>query len=629
MLQKMRDKSQGLLAKIIIGAVVVTLTMFGFGAFTAFVSNDPPVASVNGDDITRDELRLETERQRQRILNQMGEGADPDLIDMASLSGSVLDNLINRSLMRQAADDMNLAVSDAEVDRFIRENPQFQVDGRYDPAMVERVLRSIGHTPMSFRHDFKDSLRMAQLNEAVVDTGLVIDWELRQMAALLGQTRDIAFLSFDPEDYAGEVELADDAVETYYQANASEFMTRETADFAYVALSIADLADESIDVTPADIETRYQENLAAFEAVDERRVSHILLEVNAERDEDAAFELAESIRDRIAQGEAFSDLAREYSDDPGSAEAGGDLGYAARGAYVPEFEDAVWTMDVGTVSEPVRTEFGVHVIEVTDVRAPEYPTLDEARDEIVAELRREGAATRYAEQVREMDRLAFEFEGLDAIVEGLGLEVITADGVSRTDSEGPFSNARLRDAAFSEEVLEQGFNSPVVDLGDRAYVVRVIEQHLPEQKPLEAVAQEIETLLRNREAQDLAAAEADRAYRDLLDGAASSAVSDTFGQEWVVLSNSRRQTPGVDPAITREAFALPRPTGSDRSVGSVRTGSGVEVVVTVTAVRPGDYAALTESERNGLRQQLERTTGERDFGGLFENLRETASIERG
>jgi peptidyl-prolyl cis-trans isomerase D len=219
-------------------------------------------------------------------------------------------------------------------------------------------------------------------------------------------------------------------------------------------------------------------------------------------------------------------------------------------------------------------------------------------------------------------------DGLAGLADHFGLTVERAMGITRAESEGPFANVRLRNAAFSEDVLDQGFNSAVVDLGDRATAVRLIERHLPELKPLAEVSEEIRTVLTVREAQDQAADAASAAYQALIDGAASSKIAAEHQAEWVVLSKSRRQRPGVDPAITREAFRLPRPVGTDRAVGSTRTSSGVEVVITVTAVAEGDYGALTESERRGLRDQLVRSAGERDFGSLFQDLRDAASIDR-
>ncbi|TDJ25978.1 MAG: hypothetical protein E2O58_01930 [Gammaproteobacteria bacterium] len=630
MLQKMRDSAQGFVGKMVGGVIIVVLTMFGFGAFTAFVNDDPAVASVNGEDISRAELGLEIERQRRRILNQMGEGADPDLIDVVSLQGSVLESMINRTLLSQAADDMRLTVAESEVDVYFRENPQFQVAGQYEPALVRRVLNSLGHTPTSFRRDLKRSLRMAQLNGALTTTTLVTDWETRQLAALLSQTRDIAFLSFDPLELEAGIELDEQAVEDYYLANEADFMTTESIDVVYVSLTLADLlADESIDVSADAIQASYQESLEAFERVDERRASHILLEVNAARDEAETLGLAESILERVEQGEAFAELARELSEDPGSAESGGDLGFVAKGAFVPEFEAAMWALEIGTVSQPVRSEFGVHLILVTEARTPEYPEFEAVRDAIESTLRAAQAATLYAERVRRMDELAFEMtDGLDGLADHFGLTVERATGITQAGTEGPFANARLRNAAFSEDVLDQGFNSAVVDLGDRATVVRLTEQHLPELKPLAEVSDEIRAVLIAREAQDRAADAAHTAYQALIDGAASSLVAAESQAKWVMLSKSRRQSPSVDPAITREAFRLPRPMGIDRAVGSTRTGSGVEVVITVTAVKEGDYGALTEVERSRLRAQLSRNAGDRDFGSLFQDLRDAASIDR-
>ena len=246
MLQKMRDHSQSTATKILLGLLIIVFTMFGFGAFEAFMTSDPPAAKVNGTDISQAQLAMETERQKQRILSQMGEKANPDLIDETRLKKSVLDGLINQTILMESAKDMGLRVPESEVDRAIVENPQFMSGDKFDADVYRRLLANAGHTPMTFKAELTNNFTLAQLTGAVRETPFVTDGEVRDVARLVTQTRDVAYLIFTPEQFEGAVTVSDDDVDAYYQAHLSEFLTVDTVDVDYVRLSLADLAkDES------------------------------------------------------------------------------------------------------------------------------------------------------------------------------------------------------------------------------------------------------------------------------------------------------------------------------------------------------------------------------------------------
>ncbi|HET6470632.1 MAG TPA: SurA N-terminal domain-containing protein [Pseudomonadales bacterium] len=629
MLQKMREQSQSVATKVLLGLLIIVFTMFGFGAFEAFIKTDPPAAKINGVKISQAQLAMETDRQKQRILAQMGDNANPDLIDPNRLRKSVLDGLINQSILLQSAKDMGLRVSDAEVDRVIVENPQFQVNAKFDPDLYRRLIANAGHTPMSFRTELTNSYTVTQLTNAVRETPFVTDDEVRDVARLLTQRRDIAFLAFAPEKFEEGITIGDDDVNAYYQSHLPEFMTEDTVDVDYVQLSLQELAkDPAFAPTDDQVAARYEADSKAFKPTERRQVEHILLQVNDSRTEDAAIKELAAIKDRIAHGERFEDIARKVSEDPGSAKSGGDLGFVARGGLDPDFEKAAWALGVNEVSDPVRSSAGVHLIKVVAIRADQYPAIEKVRDQIVAELREQAADEKYRAKITELDQLAFETpDDLTHLAEVSQLPIKTATGITQSKGTAPFDVQSLRNAAFGDDVVGRGFNSRVIEVDKNAYVLRVKEHRPPVERALADVSATIRQKLVKEAAADRAREAAASALGRVAKGDPSALIAADAKIDWQVVPNATRGVTGVDREILKAAFDLARP-GDTPSATSVDLANGTVAVVTVTAVKDGDYGVLTETDRASVRAQLERRVGSEEFAGLFITLRDSASIER-
>lgn len=630
MLQKMRDNAQGTAAKILLGLLVITFTIFGFGAFQAFVETDPPAAKVNGEKISRGALEAEVERQRMRMLAQMGQNANPDLIDTARLHKSVLDGLINRKLILETADSMGLRVSEADVDRAIMENPQFRVNNKFDPELYKRLVANTGQSTLGFKEEMTNNITLVQLNGAMTETPFLTDQEARDIARLLTQKRDFAYLVFAPEKYKAEVTIADEAVASYYQSHLPDFMTDDMVDVDYVQLSLAEMARaKEFEPSEEQIVAQYDTDRKAFQPAEQRHIEHILLQVNATRTEDAAREQMAAIRERIAKGEKFEDIARAVSEDSGSAPSGGDLGFVARGALVPEFEQSAWALAPNEISEPVRTEFGVHLIKLVAVKTDEYASLDAMRSEITERLRRQSADEKYRAKIRELDELAFESpDGLDQLAQSSGLTVQHVKGVTQNAGAAPFDHPELRTAAFADDVVARGLNSRVIEVDGTAYVLRVADHHPPAQRELADVSSGIRDLLITEAATDRARQLVDEALGRVSAGEGSATVAAAYGLDWKIAAGATRTTPGYEREVIDAAFELPRPTPDVRSVTSANLGDGKMAVVQVTAVKDGDFGALTEQDRTTIRSQLARRMGIEEFDALFSTVRNSASIDR-
>lgn len=627
MLQQMRDQARGVFGWIILGAIVVVLTLFGFGAFTAFVSSEPTVAEVGDAEITRSELEQGIDRQRRQLLAAMGPDVDPALLDDARLGDRVLDNLVARRLLLEGARTAGMVVAEREVDRMIVGMDEFQTEGRFDPERFRFVLGSAGMTPPGFRRALTDDLLIGQLAGGLGDSAFITQRELADMAALLLQQRDAAWLRFDPQLFVEQVEVDDSLLRDFYERHLDDYFAEEEVRVRYVMLERDAIIDD-VDISDAAVRGAYERELEAFEAQERRRASHILISRGEERSEAEALAKAEDLRERIMAGEGFAELAREHSDDAGSAPDGGDLGMAGRDTFVPAFERALFSLaEVGEVSEPVVTQFGVHLIRLEEIASSDPPSFERRRPALLARLQEESAQVRFSELRQELDALAFETPDLEEPAATLGLEIREAGPFTRAGGEGIFANQALLDAAFSPEVLEEGYNSSAIDLGDGVVVVlRVAERDPAHQRDFDEVADQVRRDFVATQSQRLAREAAETALMRLQEGAATGTIAGLYGLDWQRQDGLTRDDASVPGRLREEAFALPHPSPGDRSIGSVELPDGSQVVVVVTDLRSGDPATLSSAEREQLENLLRNSLGEQEFETYRQALRRDLGV---
>ena len=628
MLQRLRDQTQSTGFKIIVAVLVFALAFFGFGAFNVFAPGDPAVASVNGEDITQGSLLAETEREKRFLLAEGGESADLDPLEMQS---TALERLITRALLEQIITDLDLTASPSQLDASVVADPSFQIDGQFNGDLYRRSLSAMGFTPTEYMLARAKQMSSDQLLRAVADSVFTTDWEMRSFARLIGQQRDIAWLPFTVARFSEGVVVDAAQVETHYEEHAAELMTEETVDAVYVELAWDQLLDDpSIEITEADLQREYEADKAAAEADEQRRSSHILLRIGDERTEAQAIALLEDVRARIAAGESFAELAEAYSEDPGSAQVGGDLGAVGRGIFDPDFEAALWALEVGELSEPVKSAFGYHLIRLDGVETVEFSEFAEQRAAIEERLRRAAAEELFAEQVRELDSLAFEnSDSLTAVADAFGLEVQRVEAVTRDQGDAVFAHEDVREAVFAADVLLDGNNTAAIEHGaNRAVVARVDAHHVPVPKTLDEVRPEIEALLVERAARAALAEAHAAALARLRAGDSVSAVADAHGLAWETLELASRNDPRPPPAVLEAAFALGRPEDGGKSVGVASMGDDGEAIITLTRVVDGDVSTMADSELDQLRQAF-RTRGETlEYEALYQGYLVDADISR-
>ncbi|WP_371355799.1 SurA N-terminal domain-containing protein [Pseudomonas chlororaphis] len=622
MLQNIRDNSQGWIAKTIIGVIVALMALTGFDAIFQATSTSKDAAKVNGEEITQNELSQAVDMQRRQLMQQLGKDFDASLLDEKLLREAALKGLIDRKLLLQGAENSKFAFSDAALDQVILQTPEFLVDGKFSPERFDQVVRQLGYSRMQFRQMLAQEMLIGQVRAGLAGSGFVTDAQVLAFARLEKQTRDYASLTIKADPAA--VKLTDDEVKAYYDEHAKEFMSPDQVVIDYLELKKASFFDQ-VSVKDEELQALYQKETANLS--EQRRAAHILIEVNDKVNEAQAKAKIEEIQARLAKGESFEALAKEFSQDPGSANNGGDLGYAGPGVYDPAFEEALYALNKDQVSAPVRTGFGFHLIKLLGVEAPEVPSFASLKDKLTRELKTQQVEQRFVEATKQLEDSSFEASDLAQPAQELKLTVHTSAPFGREGGEGIAANRAVIQAAFSPEVLDEGANSTAIELDPETVVVlRAKEHRKPEQLPLESVASSIRTQLAKEHASAAAKAKADALIASLREGK-TALKAPVDGQNWKVSEAVTRGQEGVEPIVLQALFRMAKPAAKDKpTFSSVTLPNGSLVVLQLNGVN--EAAAPTDEEKDQYRRFLASRMGQQDFAAYRKQLENQADIKR-
>ncbi len=613
MLQNIRDNSQGWIAKTIIGVIVVLLALTGFDAIFNSAGNDNSAAEVNGEKISRYDLDQAVNMQRRQLAQQLGGDFDASLLDDKLLRDAALSSLIERTLLLQGAQKNGFDFSTQALDQLILQTPEFQVDGVFNAARFDQVIQQMGYSRLQFRDLLKQEMLIGQLRAGISGTGFVTEQQVDNFARLEMQTRDFSSLMVSADSSA--VTPTDDEVRKFYDANAERFRSPEQVVLEYVELNKEAFFDQ-VEVSDEALQELYQKQIANLS--EQRRAAHILIEGNDPK----AKSTLEDISKRLHAGEDFAALAKEFSQDPGSASEGGDLGFAGRDVYDPAFEEALYALQEGQVSAPVQTEFGWHLIKLLGVQSPEVPSFDSMKPELVRELKAQQVEQRFVEASKQLEDSAFEASDLAQPAQELGLTVQTTPAFPREGGEGIAANRQVIQAAFSDEVLVDGANSSVIELDPNTTVVVRVKQHL-EAKALELdqVRDTIVQQLQRSKAAEKARSEGEELLTKLRDG-------QVVERQWQVVEAATRNQEGVQPAVLQAVFRMPKPTAKDQpTYAGMSLANGDFVVLRLNGVNEPEQA-LSDAERDNYRRFLASRVGQQDFAAYRQKLQEQAEIER-
>lgn len=623
MLQNIRDNSQGWIAKTIIGVIMALMALTGFDAIFRATGHSQDAAKVNGDEITQVELGQAVEMQRRQLMQQLGKDFDPAMLNEQMLRDSALKGLIDRKLLLQGAADAKFGFSEASLDQQILLTPEFQVGGKFNADRFDQVVRQLGYSRMQFREILGQEMLIGQVRAGIGGSAFVTDAQVDAFARLEKQTRDFATLTL-PAD-PSNVKVTDDEVKAHYDQHAKEFLSPEQVVLDYIELKKSSFFDK-VSVKDEDLQAAYQKEISNL--AEQRRAAHILIEVNDKTSDAQAKAKIEEIQQRLAKGEDFAALAKEFSQDPGSSSKGGDLGYAGKGVYDPAFEDALYALNKNQVSTPVRSQFGWHLIKLLGVEAPSVPSFASLKDKLIHDLKSLQVEQKYVDASKKLQDAAYEASDLVQPAQDLGLKVQTTAPFGREGGEGIAANRAVIQAAFSQEVMEEGSNSSALELDPETVVVVHVKEHRqPEQLPLEAVAAPIRAQLTKDHASEAVKAKGEALLAGLRDGKVPYAATKQEGQSWKVVEAASRSQEGVDPQVLQALFRMPKPEGKDKPVyGSLTAADGSFVIVRLNGVNQA--APATDAEKTQYRRFLASREGRQDFESYQAQLQSAAKIEK-
>jgi len=625
MLENIRENSQGAIAKVILGLVILTFAIAGVGSYTNSV--DTSVADVNGDKISQRDFDKAYQSQRRRMQQQFGEMFDTLASNteyMANFRNGVLDNLINEKLIDQSAHNLAIRISDTRLKETIRKMPEFQVDGVFDNNRYLAIINQSGFFQSS---DFRDYLRTdmtrRQLSSALVATEFSLPFQTELMETLQNQTRDIRFASIAATQFKDKVSVSDEEIKTYYQGNQARFETQEQAKVDYIVLNVNDISKDVV-VSEDDIKTYYQENISNYTQAEQRRVSHILIEFGD--DEKVAKAQAEGLLVRINKGDDFASLAKEFSADTLSGEKGGDLEWLEKGTIDEDFDKAAFALTkVNQVSAVVKSSFGFHLIKLTALKAAKVTPLADVKDKLKAKLANEKARDKFLELQQQLAQISYEFpDSLDDAANSVKGKIQTSSWLKRNGNALPFNEPKVIDAIFSDVVLKDNLNSDVIEVNDNlAIVLRLNEYQEAKIKPLADVKTQINTILITQKASEQAQLKAKALLTALQAGDDVASLLKEVNSTFTSKTNVGRKASDVNKAISDAAFVLPHPIEGKVSASTVTLANGDLAVVEVQAVKAGKPTV-----DNNLSKQLASQLAQSAYQNFIGALKADAKITR-
>ncbi|MEO7207948.1 MAG: SurA N-terminal domain-containing protein [Steroidobacteraceae bacterium] len=600
MLQSIHDKLKGWVAGVVLGAIGL---VFVFWGINWTLSAPTYAAKVNGTEISSNEVRQTYQQQLAQIERQSSVPLDDAMRN--EIKQRVLEQYVASEALVTRADELGYRVSDSELLAEMAKVPALQVDGKFDSAHALAVLNAQGRSPAEIEELFRRDAKLRQLDTALNASSFATPTELKEFRALTRQQRELAWLTVSASKYAAGATPDDAAVKAYYDAHKADYMTPETVNLRYVELSLEKLASK-VSVDDAQLKAYYEEQKTKtperFVQPEQRRVRHILLSVNGPKDDAAVKAKAEAILKRAEAGEDFSKLAKEFSQDPGSAAQGGDLGWSERKVFVGPFADAAFSMKVDEIRGPVKTQFGYHILKLDGIQPPTVKTFEQAKADLETEYKRNEAERLFnTAQDQLADAALQNATDIDVVAKKAGLTVQDEPNFSHSDGGGALGKVQaVIDAAFSQDVLDGRLSSIVEVEKGRGVVLHATDHKLPQQKPLEAVRTDVIAVWKKQRGVELASAAAADALKHLNAGESWDAVAKNLGATVQAAKFISRSDQDVPMEVRVTAFKAPKPAQKP-IYETLSLGDGDAAVLALSAVREDPNAATIKD--TDLRRQ--------------------------
>ena len=623
MLTAIREKTQGIIAGFIVTLIVIPFALWG--TYSYFEGGfDINVAEVGGVEISQQAYRLALEQYRGNV--------DPSVFDSPAFKRRVLDGLVDERLMASNSFDQGYRISDATLGRLIREAPELQRNGQFDPELYEAVLRQQGLTQEAFEERLRRTRRSRQIVDGFIESAVISSSQKDTLLRLWLQTREFDYVVIRPQKFIASTQTSNEQIEQDYASNSDEYKTPEAVRIEYVRLAASDFA-EKYQPTEEELRSAYEQEIARYTAPEQWRVSHILFELPEGATQEAvqlALEQARDIEGQLRGGADFAALARKHSSDSGTAENGGDLGFVESGTLPKELEQAVSALEVGLITGPVLTSYGYHIAKLTEHTPIARKPYEEAKAEVEKNVRQRKGEEEFYEKFEELSNIVYEqSDSLEPAAELLGLEIQQSGWFDRSGGSGVTRQAKVIDAAFHPEVLIESRNSDAIEIGRNELIaLRVTGHREPAIKSLAEVRAQIEQRLRRESARAQAAELGAVILTKLREGTALPQLTQEHGLELKQSGSiSRLEPQGADRRIVDAVFQARSPEGDQAVYGEADLGEQGYAVFALNSVQSGEPKdadeALEQRAENILRQRL----GQQHFASYLAHLRKGAKVK--
>ena len=610
-------------AYLVLGLLSLIFAAWGaYGIVNLNFGSSNYAAEANGAKISLEDARNAWMRQQAQWQQRLG-GAEIPAKLRSRLQDQMLEGMITNALLVQRTEDLGYRVSHEQLREAVQGEPAFQVGGQYNPEAAKAALAQAGISLDTFEQELRGDLQRMQLEGGIRASDFMTPLESKRLGELEDQEREVRYLLL-PVDSFKPATVADAEVEAYYKAHQAQYMTPESVHLQYAELRLEALAAQQT-VSEADLRAAYEKNRSRLQAPEKRRARHILI---TGKDDAAALAQAQQVLAQAKAGKDFSELAKQYSQDPGSARNGGDLGWAERGSFVKPFADALFGMKVGEIAGPVKTQFGYHIIRLDDVQATKGKSFEEARAELESQLRRDRATDRFGDiQEQLQSKLQEPNADLGALAQQYGMQQGDIASYAKGAGAVPLGSApALQDLLFGDPPLAVGRAGGPVLLGDdRLAIVKVLDHRKPQPRPLAEVRDGIVAAIAKEQGGNAALAAAQAARTKIEGGASLDAVARELKLNADPAHFIGRGDPSVPSQVRDAAFAVPRP-GAKPELRAITTSGGGAALVEVSAVRTGTaHDAQAQSERVHQEQQRQGTA---DVLAYVEQVRRTADVKK-
>jgi peptidyl-prolyl cis-trans isomerase D len=623
LMQKIRNWATGWIAGAIMGLIIITFAVWGINF--ADGGSEPVVASVNGEDIKLRQFQQAYSNFREQMQKYTGKSLAP--AEEEILKKQTLDKLIQDEVINQAAVDSGLQISNATIRKTVRDIDVFRGENGFDRAIYERSVMQLGMTSTAFEHQLRLELMANQLQGAVTNSAFVSEKEAVWLTRISKQTRDLSYVILPADDVKDSIEISDDAIEEYYSKTSQGLTEPDQVKVAYLELSVEKLA-EGIQVVEEDVRIYYDNNKDKYDVKEQRKVNVIDIKLSPEADDaevEVARNKAEKLRELIVSGISFTEIAEKHDDGSKPEILVSEHGFLARGVMPEEVDEIVFNLDQDELSVVERTDRGLHIFRVEDIKGGTRNTFENSREVIEKDYKRSEAEYKYFDLADKLVTLAYEHsDSLEVASEEIGIEIQESDFFSRDSANELFADAKILAASFNQEAIKSGQNSDAIELDNNHLVVLQVLEYLPaEKKSLDAVKEQITQILKSEQASKIQQENGQEILQQLKQGSDLSQVAETLGFEWKQADAVNRDDVSVNRKVLRTAFKLGKPAENSFTFAGTEIGREDYAVVAVSKI--GYPHSLLDEDIDKTKAMLLQSKANDEWSSVVDALMDRAS----